>query len=186
MRRRIGVIAAVLAITAALGLAARWEIWHQERSYSPFDFDALTIDETSEEAVAAHHAWVLSYGEEQRAEYLQNYSLPAIAQEFPIRAGMTVAEMDAAIAENLKQFDASEFEQQQDMYNFGHEKRTLNQGSGLVYYWVNFKYLLHCDVVIESGKIESIWVMPGNAEWTTGIYYRISGSGAHKIPAEVR
>jgi hypothetical protein len=146
---------------------------------SRFDLDAFVDDAT------AHAAWVRDFGHKERTEYVQTYALKEIAKEFPVHAGMTIREMDDAIAENERRFVASELAQREEMYNLGWEQRSIQNGSGWVYFWVNFKHLFHCDIVIDSGKVQSVWVMPGNKEWQTGIYYRISGAGVHKGPGRI-
>lgn len=171
----LAVMAAAIVIA---GRVWRDKIWLADER---FDFNSIANDPGfSKEDKAAHAEWVRSFGRNERAEYLHTYSLRQIAQDFPIRAGMTLAEMDDAVAANQRKLDACEFEQALAMYNLNSEHRSVLNGSGRVYYWVNFKSLLHCDVVIESNKVQGVWVMPGNKEWTTGIYYRISGSGSHK------
>lgn len=150
---------------------------------SRFDFGAFANDvNLTEEETVAHKGWVRNYGRKERAEYVQTFSLTEISKEFPVRSGMTIAEMDAAIAENERSFAASEFEQMENMYNLCDERRSINKGSGWISFWVNFKHIFFCDIVIESGTVQSVWVMPGNRTWLTGIYYRISGNGPHKGP----
>ncbi len=98
---------------------------------------------------------------------------------------MTIGEMDDAVTENESSFSASNAEKREEMYNLRWEQRDIQNGIGWVYYWVNFKHLFHCDVVIDSEKVQSVWVMPGNKEWQTGIYDRISGTGGHKGPGRI-
>jgi hypothetical protein len=177
----------LILILAAIAIAMAW----------------LTVQtsETKDEAELSDDDWIadsrFDFGDSpdnasdadstvQRIEYIQTYGLKEIATEFPVHAGMTLSEMDSAVAANQRSFDASHFEQKQEMYNLGWEQRSISNGTGCVYFWVNFKYLFHCDIVIESGTVQSIWVMPGNAEWATGIYYRIAGNGSHKGPCRIR
>lgn len=152
-----------------------------------FDFDGFVanFDMPNEESVKRAE-WVRNFKEEERTEYLERYSLTAIANEFPIRAGMTISEMRDAIAENEREFDAADDEQRERMYLLGWRSRRIRNGYGWFYFWVNYKHLFHCDIVIESGRVKSVWAMPGNKEWFTTIYYRISGSGIHKAPGKIR
>jgi len=123
--------------------------------------------------------FVAQFDDAQRREYLDQFALHDIAREFPVHAGMTIEELDHTLVLNEKQFHAADFEKQTTLYNFGWEKRNLQNGDGSIYYWVNFKHLLHCDIVVRSGTIQSVWVMPGNREWVSGIYFRLSGKGPY-------
>lgn len=191
MQRRLAIIAATLGIAMTISVAS---CTSQTKRKTEMAVDNWTADsrfdiaydsDLSEEESAAHAESVRNFGQKERTEYIQTYSLKEIAKEFPVIAGMTIFEMDDAIAENERRFDASDFEQMEELYNLGWEQRSIKKGSGWVYFWVNFKHLFHCDIVIESGKVQSVWVMPGNKEWVTGIYYRISGIGAHKGPGRI-
>ncbi len=194
MRRPLVVIAAALAIAGMVWLGTRSS---PATSEPPLAVDDWTVDarfdfetfakylQLSEEESADHAEWVRDFGDKERSEYLQTFSLLEIAKEFPVSAGMTIAEMDNAIAENQRNFRDSDSDQKDEMYNFGWEQRDVHHGRGWIYYWVNWKHLLHCDIVIASGRVQSVWVMPGNKEWQTGIYYRISGGGAHQGPGRI-
>lgn len=107
-------------------------------------------------------------------------NIGVIRREFPIKAGMSVGEVE----DFVKQQDSLAFDRSKDfeeMYNFSADKRDVRNGSGWMYYWVNGKSLLHCDLVIENGRVKSVWVMPGNEEWLSGVYCRLSGDGDHAI-----
>ena len=124
--------------------------------------------------------FVKNFGPEQRLKYIQQFSLGEIAAEFPITAGMTIGEMDMAIAVNEELVKSTEIERLKTVYNLGWEKRVIKEGHGFVYFWVNLKHLFHVGIVIESGAVRSVWVMPGNSEWVSGIYYGISGVGSYE------
>lgn len=111
------------------------------------------------------------------------FRIPEIQAEFPVGAGMTVAEIDAFTAGQDSLAHEPDLE---TGYNFGWEKRDIEDGNGWLYYWVNGKHLLHCEIPIRDGRAESVWVMPGNAEWVIPVFFRLSGSGPYyKIDTSV-
>ncbi len=110
--------------------------------------------------------------------FVEAFSIDEIRTEFPLVAGLTIAEVEAI----AKQQDSLAAETNLDeMYNLSWEKRDIQDGNGWIYFWVNGKHLLHCDLVIEKGRVKSVWVMPGNREWVAFVYHRLSGSGQHEI-----
>lgn len=129
--------------------------------------------------------FVAQFGNAQRREYLKQFSLHDIADEFPVRAGMTVDKLDRTLADNEVQLQATDFEKAKTLYSFGWEKRILERGDGSIYFWVNGKHLLHCDIVVRSGVVQSVWVMPGNREWVSGVFFRLSGTGPYLGRAEI-
>lgn len=193
--RRLAVIVAAFAILGGLWLVCQTSRETRETepavddwiADSRFDIGAFGDEpNSSNEESAARAEWVRNFGQKERDEYLTFYALKEIAKEFPVRSGMTIPEMDHAVAENERKFDAaSTMEQMEQMYNLGWEQRSIIKGDGWVYFWVNFKHLFHCDIVIESGKVKSVWVMPGTKDSVTGVYYRISGNGVHKGPGRI-
>ena len=107
-------------------------------------------------------------------QYVKDHRLAEVAADFPIRAGMSLAEADEALRAN-ERFADTHFP---DAYNFGWETRRITGGSGWVYYWVNGKALLHTNLCVKHNRLESVWVMPGNRAFATGVYYRLSGQGS--------
>ncbi len=108
--------------------------------------------------------------------FVKTYRIEEIKKEFPIRAGMTLEELDQ-VKRHIGSLPFS-----RDGYNLGWEERVVRDGSGWVYFWVNGKHLLHCDIVVEDHQVKSVWIMPGNREWVALVYYRISGVGPHVGP----
>jgi hypothetical protein len=106
------------------------------------------------------------------------FEIPATRTDFPIKAGMTVAQIDAFVESQRSLANERDLEK---IYNFGWHKRDIENGNGWMYYWVNGKGLLHCDIVIRDGKARSVWAMPGNSEWNAMIHFRLSGAGPHDV-----
>ncbi len=96
------------------------------------------------------------------------FEIPAIRVDFPIKAGMTVEQIDAFV--EAQESLAREIDLEKE-YSFGWNKRDIERGNGWLYYWVNGKRLLHCDIVIRNGKAQSVWVMPGNDKWTAMVFF---------------
>ena len=144
---------------------------------SPFDFSFL--EATAERNTRDPGAAVKEFKEQfDRDLFIRDVGIDLLRNEFPIKAGMTLQEMDKAIQENEKQPFSHE------RYHLGWEKRNIKDGSGWVHFWANGKQLLHCDIVIEKGIVKSVWVMPGNAEVVVLVHYRLTGTGPHVGPGE--
>ena len=110
--------------------------------------------------------------------WVEAFHIDEIRKEFPIKAGMSISAVEAVTEQQHSLANETDVE---DTYNLGWEKRSISDGNGWIYFWVNGKHLLHCDLVIEKNCVKSVWVMPGNDEWLAFIYYRLSGNGQHKI-----
>ncbi|MBI9019439.1 MAG: HEAT repeat domain-containing protein [Phycisphaerae bacterium] len=97
--------------------------------------------------------------------YNKVYGIERIQETCPIKAGMTLDELDKV--EKLRNSSLSQ------------KREGLKSGDGWRGYWCNGGLVYYIDVVIEHYKVKSVWVMPGNKEWQNYIFSRISGQGDH-------
>lgn len=141
----------------------------------PFDFSlvATLAEEQDEDPEGAIDEFKTDFDPDA---FVQEFSIDQIREEFPIKAGMTVEEVEQLAEDGDRMFLTDNMD---ELYNLGWEERSLEERSGWFYFWVNGKHVFHCDVVIEDERVASVWVMPGNREWMTYVFYRLSGSGGH-------
>lgn len=142
-------------------------------STSPVDFDfARVLCESEGKSEAAYERFVDSFDENT---YRQDYAIGDLERDFPVRAGMTLTELDLFLKDNNQQL--THITDLREIFNFDWEVRHIDNGDGWIYFWVNGKSSLHINLRVQNDLIRSVWVMPGNHEVVTCIYYRISGHG---------
>lgn len=95
---------------------------------------------------------------------------------------MSVSEVEKLATATDENWDYDTHDQ---VYNLGWGAKEIDAGEGWMYYWVNGKALFHVNLSIKDGIVQSVWVMPGNAEYVTSIYYRISGHGLRIGPNDL-
>ncbi len=192
MKQQAVVVVAGLTLLAAVwfsvGASSRVRISNEEEISARIDparFHMLfnpPYGDASEEYRADHAATIrrVNADHEFRCQYVDGFMLKELAHDFPLRAGMSLSELDAAVTANQQVAESPELKGLRSVYNLILQERRVENGSGEIFYWVNFRNLFFCDVFIAADTVESVWIMPGNREAFTGIYYRLSGKGRYR------
>jgi len=93
---------------------------------------------------------------------------------FPITTGMSIDELNQFISNSDNTTDGGKFSPVMIM------KKSITNRKGYYSIFISGESTLWCDVVLDSYKVSSIWVMAGDRENISNIFFRLGGKGIHK------